>query len=132
MPSSIFSYIYPPGCFGLPELQNNRCALCGNTRMECACTQCEHPVMTDGKEGICGVRGCLEHLLDRELLARIEILDVQLENLRKEAARRETPTLPCPECGEVQMVSIYNNGPYACHGLFYAGEKHGWIKKGQN
>lgn len=131
MPRSIFSYIYPAGCFGLPELKESRCALCGNPNMDCNCTECEHPVVVDGGERKCGVRGCLEHLLDRELLARIETLDAQLDNLRQEAARRETPTLPCPECGEVQTVTIYNSGPYLCHGYFYAGEKHGWIRKGR-
>lgn len=129
MARSIFSWIYPPGCFGLPELQNNRCALCGNMQVDCTCTECEHPVMVGDKEDKCGVQGCLEHLLDRELVAKIELLDRQLCNLREEAARRETSTLPCPECGEVQVISIYNNGPYCCHGYFYAGEKYGWIRK---
>lgn len=131
MPRSIFSYIHPAGSFGLPEFKDSRCALCGNLDMDCSCTECEHPVAVDGGEQRCGVRGCLEHLLDRELLARIEILDARLENLRQEAARRETPTLPCPECGEVQTVTIYYNGPYLCHGYFYAGDRHGWIRKGR-
>lgn len=129
MSRSIFSYIYPAGCFTLPELQDNRCALCGNLQVDCTCTVCEHPVLVEGREGKCGAQGCLEHLLDRELLARMETLETQLVNLREEAARRETPTLPCPVCGEVQIVSILNSGPYACHGFFYAGEKYGWIKK---
>lgn len=129
MTRSIFSWIYSPGCFGLPDLQDKRCALCGNIRMDCACTECDHPVLVDGTEQRCGVQGCLEHLLDRELVARIEVLDNQLANLRGEAERRQIPTLPCPVCGEVQTVDIFNSGPYLCHGYFYAGEKHGWIKK---
>lgn len=129
MTRSILSWIYPPGSFGLPELQDRRCALCGNLQMDCICTECEHPVLLDGDERACGVRGCLEHLLDRELVARIEVLNSQLENLRGEAERRETLTLPCPVCGEVQTVSIFNSGPYCCHGYFYAGDKHGWIRK---
>lgn len=129
MARSTFSWIHPPGCFGLPELQENRCALCGNLHVDCTCKECEHPVLVDGRQQICGVHGCLEHLLDRELVARMEMLESQLENLREEAKRRETPTLPCPVCGEVQVVNIYNNGPYSCHGFFYAGEKYGWMKK---
>lgn len=129
MTRSIFSWIYPPGCFGLPELQDNRCALCGNLQVDCICMECEHPVIVDGKEQRCGTHGCLEHLLDRELLARMEMLETQLANLREEAARRESPTLPCPVCGDVQTVNIYSGGPYSCHGFFYAGDKHGWIKK---
>lgn len=131
MTRSIFSWIYPPGCFALPELKENRCPLCGNFKVDCVCTQCQHPVLVDGNEEQCGVQGCLEHLLDRELVARIEMLEAQLADLREEAKRRETPTTPCPICGDVQIVDIYNNGPYACHGFFYAGEKHGWIKKEQ-
>jgi len=77
------------------------------------------------------VRGCLEHLLDRDLVAWIEVLDNRLTSLREEAQRREVPTLPCPECGEVQMINIYNGGPYLCHGHFYAGEKYGWMRKEQ-
>lgn len=131
MTRSNFSWIYPPASFGLPELEENRCALCGNLLVDCSCLECEHPVLVDDKETRCGVRGCIEHLLDRELLARIEILESQLAGLREEAARRESPTMPCPVCGEVQMISIFNNGPYLCHGFFYAGEKYGWMKKEQ-
>ncbi|HBA88170.1 MAG TPA: hypothetical protein DCZ75_09355 [Geobacter sp.] len=131
MPRSIFSWIYPPTCFGLPELESRRCALCGNLCVDCTCPECEHPVFTGEQEGKCGVRGCLEHLLDRDLVAWIEVLDNRLTSLREEAQRREVPTLPCPECGEVQMINIYNGGPYLCHGHFYAGEKYGWMRKEQ-
>ena len=129
MTRSTFRWIFPPASFALPELESNRCALCGNLSVDCSCLECEHPIINDGKEGKCGVRGCLEHLLDRELVARIEILDSRLLDLRDEAKRRETQTLPCPVCGDVQTITIYNNGPYSCHGFFYAGERCGWMKK---
>ncbi|QWV96943.1 hypothetical protein KP003_17405 [Geomonas nitrogeniifigens] len=129
MSRSILSYIYPPGCFALPEIKENRCPLCGNFQVDCSCTECQHPVLVDDKEEKCGVQGCLEHLLDRELVARIEMLESQLEDLREEARKRERPTPPCPVCGEVLVVDIYNSGPYSCHGHFYAGEKYGWIKR---
>lgn len=131
MTRSTFSWIHPAGTFGLPELQENRCALCGNLQVDCICTECEHPVIVDGREEKCGAHGCLEHLLDRDLVAKVEMLEAQLDGLMEEAGRRETATLPCPVCGEVQLVTIFNAGPYCCHGFFYAGEKHGWIKKEQ-
>jgi len=131
MTRSTINWIYPAACFGLPELEENRCALCGNLSVDCTCPECEHPVITDDKEGKCGVHGCLEHLLDRELVAWMEILDSRLCSLRGEAKRRETASLPCPVCGEVQIIDIFNSGPYLCHGFFYAGEKHGWVKKEQ-
>jgi len=129
MTRSIFSWIHSPACFGLPELENNRCALCGNLSVDCTCLECDYPVVAEDKEGKCGVRGCLEHLIDRDLVNEIEILGSRLGDLRAEAQRRETPSLPCPVCGEVQIINIYNSGPYQCHGFFYAGDKHGWIKK---
>jgi hypothetical protein len=131
MTRSILSWIYPPGSFALPEMKENRCPLCGNFRVDCTCTECRHPVLVDGKEDVCGVHGCLEHLLDRELIARIEMLENQLEDLWGEAKKREKTTEPCPVCGEVQVMEIHNSGPYACHGHFYAGDKYGWIKKEQ-
>ena len=131
MARSLLSWIYPPGCFALPEIKENRCALCGNFQPDCICRECEHPLLVDGREERCGVRGCLEHLLDRELVARIEMLEGQLDGLRNEAKRRESTTPPCPVCGEVQVIGIYNDGPHSCHGHFYAGEKYGWIKKEQ-
>ncbi len=129
MSRSIMSWIYPAGCFSLPEIKENRCPLCGNFQADCSCVECPHPVFVDGREEKCGVHGCLEHLLDRELVARIETLEGQLAGLREEAKRRESTTPPCPICGEVQVVDIYDNGPCSCHGHFYAGEKYGWIRK---
>lgn len=131
MARSIFSWMYPPTCFGLPELEAQRCSLCGNLHSDCTCPVCEHPTFNGEMQEQCGVQGCLEHLLDRDLVTRIQILEARLATLKEEAARREVPTLPCPVCGEVQTVSIYDSGPYICHGFFYAGEKHGWIKKEQ-
>ena len=125
MNEAMFGWIFQP-----LGLEDDPCPLCGNAKRECSCQPCGHPVSVDGVEGTCNVQGCLTHLSNRELVARMENLEKQFAELRNEATRREVPTLPCPECGEVQVVNIFNSGPYSCHGYFYAGDTQGWIRKG--
>lgn len=126
MNQGMFGWVFQP-----LGIEDEPCLLCGNPRGDCCCTECGRPTSINGKQGKCQVRGCLEHLLNFELVARMEILEKQLAGLRREATRREYPTLPCPECGDVQVVNIFDSGPYQCHGYFYAGETQGWIRKGQ-
>jgi len=104
----LYGWSYPPGCSGPPEQDEAPCPLCGKMSDDCECPICE-----------CGVTACLEHMDKKDLVAQIRLKSSQLDDLQREAKRREKKLPPCPVCGSVQTVTIMQDYPSMCCGHEY-------------